>query len=144
VYNNNVKVRKYNSNKLVTININKYKIDWNKAPSKGQKILQDFLYTFWKNNLVLQECRIPGALFRFDLLNCTKKIIIEYSPLSHHNNFNKFFHRSRSGYLKSLKSDINKRKWAESNGFKVIDIQESDLENLSILYIYDKFGISLI
>jgi hypothetical protein len=139
-----MKVLKYKSHKLVTINIRKYAIDWTDAPSKGQKVLQDFLYPFWKNSIILSEMRIPGTLMRFDLVNCNKKLIIEYSPISHHDNFNKFFHKDRIGFLKSLKNDIEKRKWAQENGFQVLDIQESDLKDLSLSYIKRKFGIELI
>lgn len=139
-----MKVKKYKSDKLVSIKINKYKIDWNKAPSKGQQILQDFLFPYWKNYLILKEMYLPGTKWRFDLVNCSKKIIIEYSPLSHHNNYNPFFHKSRAGYLRSLKSDSNKLEWAADNGFKVIEITEEDLPHLSANYIETKFGISII
>ena len=88
--------------------------------------------------------RVPGTLWRFDLVNCNKKLIIEYSPITHHNNYNPFFHKSRAGYLKSLKSDMFKNQWALDNGFKVIEIVEDDLDKLSLAYFIDKFGISLI
>lgn len=140
-----MRVKKYKSDKEVLIKISKYKINWSKAPSKGQQILQDFLYPLWRNCLVLAEMRVPGTLWRFDIVNCNKKIIIEYSPLTHHNNYNPWFHKSRAGYLKSLKSDINKLEWAEQqNGFKVIEIVEEDLPLLSIKYIENKFGINII
>jgi len=139
-----MKVRKYKSDKIISIDIKKYRIDWNSAPSKGQQILQNFLYPFWKSSLVLQELRVPGTLWRFDLVNCNSKIIFEYSPISHHGNYNPFFHKTKAGYLKSLKSDLLKLEWAEQNGFKVIEIQESDLPFLSLDYIYDTFGVNLV
>lgn len=140
-----MRVFKYNSNKLVTININKYKIDWNSAPSKGQQTLQDFLYPYLKNHIVLAEMRVPGTLWRFDLVDCNTKVIYEYSPLTHHNNYNPFFHKSRAGFLKSLKSDMLKYEWAtQKNNFKVIEITEDDLPLLSLKYIQDKFNISII
>lgn len=138
-----MKVRKYKSQKEVTISIKRYTIEWESAPSKGQQVLQNFLYPYWKNQIILAEMYVPGTKWRFDIVNCNKKIILEYSP-SHHNSFNPFFHKNRAGYLKSLKSDIYKRDWAAINGFKVIDIDESDLDNLSINYFVDKFGISIV
>ncbi len=140
-----MRVKAYKSEKLILINTKKYKINWDKKVSKGQKILQDFLYPYWRNYLVLQEMRVPSTLWRFDLVNCSKKIIIEFSPKSHHNNFNKFFHKSRSGYLRSLKADMYKYEWAtEQNGFKLIELDDSDLPLLSVKYLEEKFGVNII
>jgi hypothetical protein len=139
-----VKVKKYKSDKIISIDIKKYKIDWNSAPSKGQQILQDFLFPYWKTRLILREMRVPGTLWRFDLVDVNSRTIVEYSPISHHGNYNPFFHKTRAGYLKSIKSDIYKLEWAEQNGFKVIEIQECDLPFLSLDYIYNKFGVNLI
>lgn len=141
---NNIKVKRYNSNKLVSINPNKYRIDWNNAPSKGQQILQNFLYPYLKNHLVLKEVRIPGTLMRIDIVDCNTHICYEYSPLTHHNNYNEFFHKCRAGYLKSLTSDMNKARWINENGFKLVEIVEDDLNNLSLKYFREKFEIDII
>ena len=137
-----MKVKKYKSNKEISININKYKINWQKSQSKGQQILQDFLYPYWKDSLILQEMRVPGTLWRFDLVNCNKKLIIEYSPV-HHREYTPFFHKHRLGYLKVIQSDIKKEQWAETNNFKLIEVQEEDLDLLSYQFFIDKFDIYL-
>lgn len=139
-----MRVFKYKSKQQILIKTSDYLINWKKAPSKGQQILQDFLYPYWKYSLILQEMRVPGALWRFDIVNCNKRLIVEYSPVTHHNNYNPFFHKSRLGYLKSLKSDIFKSEWAAENNFKVIEITEDDLDKLSPSYIEEKFGISIL
>lgn len=139
-----MKVKKYKSNKEILIKVSKYLIDWKKAPSKGQQILQDFLYKYIKNHIVLAEFRIPGSLMRFDIVDCTTRNIYEFSPISHHNNYNPFFHKSRAGYLRSLKSDTNKLEWAEQNNFQVAEITDDDLPLLSIKYIQDKFNINIL
>ncbi len=136
-------VTRWKGGKKVVIPINKYLINWDKSPSQGQQILQNFLVTFWRNDIVIAEMRIPGCLKRFDIVNCNKKIIVEYSPLTHHNTYNKFFHRSRAGYLKSIKSDAEKAEWAERNGFKLVEIVEKDLPLLSRDYFYKQFGVQL-
>ena len=71
--------------------MNKYKINWNQAPSKQQQFLQDFLYPFWKDKIVLSEFKIPGrnCLLRIDLFNYSGKQAIEFSPKSHHGTFKK-------------------------------------------------------
>ena len=136
-------VTKWKSSKEVVIPINKYRIKWNKAPSKGQQKLQDFLVHFWEYDIVLAEMRIPGSKKRCDIVNCNKKVIIEYSPLSHHNNFNPFFHGNRSNFLKSIKSDYDKMMWAESNGFLFVEVTEADLDNLNKEYFSKTFNLNL-
>lgn len=133
---------RFKSNRQSNVNINKYIIDWNQSPSKEQRILQDFLYPFWKNKIILSEFRIPGSLLRVDILNITDRIGVEYSPDSSHD-YNVYFHHDRNGFLKKIKSDINKIEWLEANNFKVIEIIKEDLENLSKRFFLDKFDILL-
>lgn len=137
-------IKKFKSKKTVDVNIRKYLIAWDQAPSKEQQRLQDFLYPFWKNKVVLAEFRIPGSLFRVDLicLSYNPKIAIEYSPESTHD-YNPFFHKSRLDFLKRVKSDIEKILYLEQNNFKVIEINREDLDYLSRRFFLDKFGVEL-
>lgn len=136
--------KKFKSNREVNVNIRKYIIDWDSSPSNEQKILQDFLYPYFKNKVILAEFRIPGSLLRFDIVNISNRYIIEYSPDSTHFEFNPYFHGSRpSGYLKRIKTDMEKITWAEQNGFRVIELNKEDLGHLSRDYFLDKFQILL-
>lgn len=139
-----MRVKKLNSSKFILINVGKYLIDWNKAPSKGQKKLQKFLYPYLKSHIVLAEMRVPGSLWRFDIVDCNTHIIYEYSPESHHNNYNEFFHHDRVGYSKSIISDFNKEEWANQNGFKVVHIIEDDLDKLSLDYFKSNFEVNIL
>lgn len=133
---------KFKSDKQVNVSVGKYLIDWNSAPSREQQVLQDFLYPFWKNKVVLSEFRIPGSLFRVDLICLSDKIAIEYSPESSHD-YNPFFHKSRVEYIRRVKSDIWKIEELQKNGFKVIEINKEDLSFLSRSFFLDKFGVIL-
>jgi len=133
---------KYNSDKKVNVNIRRYLIDWNKSPSKEQKILQDFLYPYWKHQIILSEFRIPSTLYRVDLLNISCRICLEYSPDSTHD-FNSFFHANRNAFLQRVKADLNKIKYLEKEGFTVFEVKKEDLPYLSRKFFLDKFGISL-
>lgn len=130
------------SHKPVHVNISKYLINWDSAPSKQQQILQDFLRPYWKNKVILSEFRIPGSLLRVDILNITDKIYLEYSPTSSHD-FSEYFHQNRVNFIKRIKNDINKINWAERNGFIAIEIIEEDLKQLSKQFFLDKFKILL-
>lgn len=133
---------RFKSRKQSNVNIANYLIDWDASPSKEQKVLQDFLYPFWKNKVVLAEFRIPGSKFRIDILNLSDNIAIEYSPDSSHD-YNPFFHKSRTEYILRVKADIDKIKWLENSGFKVIELKKEDLFQLSKLFFIEKFGILL-
>ena len=131
--------------KIVDINPSKYLINWDRAVSGPQKRAKDFLHQYWKNHVVLEEFCLPNSRLRIDLINLSKGIVLEVSPEAVHAKFNKFMHGSRAGYLKKLKADIDKQKWAESNGFKFIEVVDEDLleENLTREYYEKKFDIIL-
>lgn len=131
--------------KPIDINIRKYLVDWNKYPSKEQKRLQDFLYPYWKNKVILSEFRIPGSLFRIDLLNISDRIAIEYSPESTHFEHNPFFHGDAraSNYLKRIKVDMHKIRWATQNDIQTIEIIKEDLDFLSRSFFLKKFNVVL-
>lgn len=134
-----------NSNKLQRITIKNYLIDWDKpSVSKPQTTVKNFLYDYWKNCIVLEECRIPGSLLRLDFLNINKKIIIEVSPKNVHDQFNLFFHKTRIGYLNSLKRDFKKIEWAEAAGYTLLEIYEEDIKkNLNYEWFVQKFAVYL-
>jgi hypothetical protein len=139
-----MKLSKFNDySKIVSIPVKKYKFNPDKKVSKGQKILQDFLLKYVDSSFLLQELRLPGSLLRIDLVLIDKKAMIEYSPNSHHNNFNKFFHKNRLNYLSSLKRDIKKQEYVERNGYKFIEINETDLDKLSYDFFVDNFDLFL-
>lgn len=132
--------------KEILIRTKKYLIDWNKSPSKEQQVIQDFLYPYWKSKIVLSELRIPSSLLRIDIVCCNSRICIEYSPNSHHGNFNKFFHKNRTNYGHSIARDSKKYEWITDprNNLKFIELNETDLPHLSIKYLEEKFGINII
>lgn len=138
-----MKLYKLNSNKQINVNISKYRIDWKKYPSKEQKVLQDFLYPYWKNSVVLSEFRVPGSLLRIDLINVNKRLCIEYSPESHHGNYNEFFHKNKSNYMQSIMRDYCKYEWTIKNGFTLLELNEEDLNYLSYDYFVKKYNVYL-
>lgn len=131
--------------KLVNKNVAKYLIKWDgKSRSKLQFKVKQFLKLYWISNIVYEEFIVYGSLLKVDLLNATKKIAIEVNG-PQHGAFNKFFHNdSRLTYLKSIKRDFKKLEWLELNGFKVIELEADEVEDLSVEMIKEKFGIEII
>lgn len=138
-----MKLTTLHGNRLVNYNIKSYIINWDRKVSKPQKLTKDFLKKYWKNDIVCEELRILGSLLRIDLVNFTKKIIIEVSPRELHVDYNKFFHNGRGGFHKKLTSDAQKLIWAENNGFKFIELYNEDLDSLSKQYLKEKFDLDL-
>ena len=62
-----------------------------------------------------------------DFVNFNIKVAIEVDG-PQHDNFNKFFHNTPSGYLNSIKRDVKKYDWLVRNDFKVINIKHDEIE----------------
>ena len=139
-----MKFLKYNSDKIVNVNISRYLIDWSRKVSGPQLLVKQFLFKYWKSHIVLEEFFIPGSpRYRLDLMSLTSKVIIEVSPRKVHNEYNKFFHKGRGGYLKKMTSDMNKLLWSERAGYRYIELYDEDLKNLSKQYLKEKFDLDL-
>lgn len=139
-----MKVTRIKGDKLVNASIKKYLINWDgKSPSKPQFQVKQFLKTYWKNCIVLEEFRIPGSLFRIDFLNVNKKLAVEVNG-KQHETFNPFFHKGcRNNFLKSLKRDMEKRNWLDRNGFNLLEINCDEVKDLSRDFFLEKFGVIL-
>ena len=138
-------MRLYNINgRLQNRSVSKYLIDWNKkSRSKLQKRVKDFLKSHWVAHVVYEEFPVYGTRLKVDILNATIKVAVEVNG-PQHSSFNKFFHgNSRAKYLASIKRDWQKANWLEKNGYKLIELEESDLENLSKESIEKTFKIKI-
>ena len=132
------------SGKLQNRKVSKYLIKWNgKSRSKIQFKTKRFLKPYWKNQIVYEEFPVYGSRMHVDILNATKKIAIEVNG-PQHSNFNKFFHGgSRLKYLESIKRDVAKANWLESNDFTLIEIEENEIGLLSLEFFKKNFNIIL-
>lgn len=137
-----MKLSKLNSDQLVYVNTDDYRIDWDKQVSKPQKKVKDILKSIWEFDAVYEELFIPGSKKRIDLLNYTKKIVVEVSPSSTHEKFNSFMHGSRSGFLKTQQTDNKKLEWAHKNGFTFIKLNDFDIKNISVDYFLAKVKLA--
>ena len=131
--------------RAVNRNVSKYLIDWGKkSRSKIQFKTKQFLKEYWENHIVYEEFPVYGSRMKVDFINATKKIAVEVNG-QQHDEFNKFFHsNSRTKYLQSIKRDAEKRQWLELNDFIIIEIYEKDLPDLSVSYIKELYGISIV
>ena len=124
--------------------VSKYLINWNKkSRSKVQFKTKKFLEPFWKGHIVYEEFPVYGSRMTVDILNATKKLAVEVQG-KQHGEFNKFFHNnSRLKYLEGIKRDIKKAEWLENNGFILLEIEENEVDSLSLEFFLDKFGMTI-
>ena len=139
-----MKFRKLRSEKLSEVKISNYYIDWDKdSCSSYQTKVKRFLKRFWTGQLVLEEFRIPGSLYRIDIINLNKKIAIEVDG-EFHEEYSEFAHRgSRTNWWKQMRRDEEKRKWCEECGYIVIQITPDDIPNLSPEWFKENYNIIL-
>ena len=124
--------------------VSKYLINWDKkSRSKIQFKVKKFLEPFWKAHIVFEEFPVYGSRLKVDILNATNKVAVEVQG-GQHNAFNKFFHGdSRLKYLESIKRDMKKAEWLEMNKFKLIEINENEVDKLSKSFFRKQFGLHL-
>ena len=138
-------MRLFNINgRLQKKSVSKYLINWNKkSRSKVQFKTKKFLEPFWKGHIVYEEFPVYGSRMTVDILNATKKLAVEVQG-KQHGEFNKFFHsNSRLKYLEGIKRDIKKAEWLENNGFNLLEIEENEVDSLSLEFFLEKFGMSI-
>ena len=130
--------------KLVYKSVGKKRINWSKkSRSKLQTKVKVFLKKFWKNHIVYEEFPVYGTRMSVDFLNATKKIAIEVNG-QQHSQYVKFFHGSRLDYFKSIKRDVKKAEWLQMNEYVLIELERKDVNELSLDYIEEICGISII
>lgn len=126
------------------VNINPYLIDWDrvKEVSKPQAQVKRFLRPYWCGHIVLEEFRVPSKLWRIDLMNVTRHIAVEVSPAGSHS-FNAFFHKTRPRFGAAINRELDKSKWLEQNGFKLVEVFEDDFVKLSPEWFLSTYGVTL-
>lgn len=113
---------------LVDISIAKYKIDFEgEQGSLFSEEVLDFLYPYWKNDIVLCELPVIGTRMRFDYVNISKRIICETDGFQHTQYSPHFHGGSRSKYLAQIKRDLFKDQIATNNNFIMVRIKPDDL-----------------
>lgn len=138
-----MKLKKINSDKVISLNVSNYRINWDRKVSGPQKKVKDFLRKYWSTHSVLEELPIPGSKLRVDIINVTDMVAIEVSPRQHFS-YNAFLHKGhQTVFLKNVKSDCNKKQWCIDNGFTYIEITDDDLDKLSEELFKEKFGVIL-
>jgi hypothetical protein len=132
------------SGKLVNKNLNKFLIKWDgKCRSIIQFKVKQFLKPYWSGMIIMEEMPCAGTLLHVDLVNLTLKIAIETNG-KQHSSFNSFFHgNDPNKYLKGYKNDVKKSEWLAKNDFKLIEINEDEIDLLSKEFFKNKFDILL-
>jgi hypothetical protein len=129
--------------RYVNKNITPYLIDWQlPCKSKAQTNVKKFFEAHWHTHIVCEEFPVLGSRMRCDLINLTKKIAVETHG-QQHDKFVPFFHKNRTAFKKSFKRDLQKYNWLEANGFKVIEIFDNEIANLSTEWLKEKFDLEI-
>ncbi len=130
--------------RLVNKNVKRYLINWNKkSRSAPQLAVKQFLKPYWMHHICYEEFPVYGTLLKVDILNATKKIAVEVQGRQH-SEFNAHFHGTRAGFFNSIGRDEVKYQWLVDNGFELIEVMESEVKDISLEFIEEKFGISII
>jgi hypothetical protein len=132
------------SGKLINKDVSKYRINWDKpCRSIIQFKTKQFLRQFWAGHVLYEEMPCAGTLLHLDLFNATLGIAVETNG-KQHSAFNPFFHNNDPNrYLKGYKNDVKKSEWLAKNDFKLIEINEDEINLLSKQFFLEKFNLAL-
>jgi hypothetical protein len=126
------------------VNISKYTVDWeDDSLSKFQWKVKQFLYKYWRSHVVLEEMTLAGTRMRLDFYNVTRGIAVECDGGQHNDPKHYYNNKSPSKFISQVKRDLEKEKWCELNGIKLIRIMENEIDNLSEDWIREKYDITL-
>lgn len=121
-------------------NPKKYHINWKASSlSKFQKGVKDFLFPFWKNDVVFEEFRIVGSRLSLDFYNANRRVAVEVQG-AQHTKFVKHFHKNRLKYLEQLRRDQKKLDFCEMNDITMVEIYPEDTVDKAL---FEKQGIYL-
>ena len=121
-------------------NARKYLVKWEaESKSKFQFSVKDFLYPYWRSDIVFEEFKLVGTRLSFDFYNASKKVAIEVQG-AQHTKYVKFFHGNRMKYLEQLKRDDKKLRFCEINNINLVEIYPSDK---ICAEFFESFGVIL-
>jgi len=113
-------------------NAKKYLIDWCKpSRSKFQTAVKEFLFPYWKNDIVFEEFRVVGSRLTLDFYNANKKIAVEVQG-AQHTKYVKFFHKNRFRYSDQLKRDQKKLDFCKANDIQLAEVYPQDVVTASL------------
>lgn len=129
--------------KLKDIPVHKHLIDWSgDSLSHFQEDVKDFMYPYWKHDVVCEELPVAGTKMRLDIINLTRRIIIEVNGIAHLDPQSHFHNGSRINWLNQVKRDMAKHRWAEINGYKLVEIEPEDMP-LTKSFFKERYDIDL-
>jgi hypothetical protein len=103
------------------------------SKSKLQKMVGERLSENYPYEAILEDFVIPGSKMSVDFFVPRRGIVVEIQGRQHSEHI-PFFHGDRKqsdAYAKQQIRDTVKSRWAESNGFKFIEIRsEQEMERL--------------
>lgn len=125
------------------IKIHRYLVDFDgDQGSRFSEEVLDFLYPYWRHDVVCCELPVPATLMRFDYVNVSKRIICETDGIQHSDPHAYHNKGSRAVWLAQIKRDVLKDQIAELNGFKMVRINPEDMP-LSRQFFKRQFDIDL-
>lgn len=112
--------------KYYFINIDRFKVKWDgKSPSSIQFQAKQFFKQIWQRDIVCEEFPVKPKLrynYRFDIINLTKKVVVEVHGSDAHIKYNPFWHKTEDDFWDGVERDRIKQLWCEKFGYTLIEL----------------------
>lgn len=122
------------NNRTYTINLNDYIIRPDNTTKKSSLHIKarDLIRATYKSYSVLEELKLPGTVcpskksaLYLDFFLPNLMLGVEVHGPQHYT-YTPYFHKSKLGWLQSLKRDEVKREWCELNEIRLVELKFSD------------------
>lgn len=117
-------------------NLSKFNIfnDESRPRSQYHILARKEIKSIYGSYSILEEVRIPSTKLYLDFFVPNLDFVIEVHGEQHYK-YIPFFHKNKTGYLKSLKRDNDKIKFCELNNIKVVILKYDEQYNWRELLI---------
>jgi len=117
-------------------NMSKFRVfkDESRPRSKYHILARQEIKSIYGSYSILEEVKIPGTKLYLDFFVPNLNLVIEVHGEQHYS-YIPFFHKSKIGYLKSLKRDNEKIRFCELNNIGVVILKYDEQHNWRELLI---------
>lgn len=100
-----------------------------RSKSQGQQKLGDILQELFTSYQIYEEFPCLGTKLRLDFLIPGLSMAFEFDG-EQHEEYTPHFHKTRSGFARSISNDAEKEDWCAMNGIALFRISEEDFDNI--------------
>lgn len=94
--------------------------------SNAQFHLGQQLQALYAGIPILEEFSIPDSKLSLDFFIPVFRVAFEFQG-EQHDQFNSFYHKDKTDFIKQQQRDVDKREWCEINSIRLIEVRDPEI-----------------